>query len=199
MKEGKAKRMKKKDEKGKAIELVNYDMGDIVLRDDGGVVQVAEQNYTTSNTYIDANGNSSTTYTYHFNTLIVISISPEGEIDWSRKIPKDQAASLFESKWASYYMNVVNNKMYFFHNGNAKNLLAEDYGDLKGWNLGKKSALVATELNVEGYSQKDVILDANTDETIVTPMTITKNDSDELIVFAKYKKKARYYKMIIKE
>ena len=199
MKEGKAKRMKKKDEKGKAIELVNYDMGDIVLRDDGGVVQVAEQNYTRSNTYIDANGNSRTTYTYHFNTLIVISISPEGEIDWSRKIPKYQAASLFGSAWASYYMNVVNNKMYFFHIGNAKNLLAEDYGDLKGWSLGKKSVLVATELNVEGYSQKDVILDANTDKTIVMPKFITKNDSDELIVFAKYKKKARYYKLIIKE
>ena len=199
MKERKVKKAKKKKEKGKDLALYNYDLQDIVFRDDGGIIQVAEQAYEVTRTYTDANGNTRSVTTYYYNTLIIISISPEGEIEWSRKIPKYQATSGAGRLWASYYMDVVNNNMYFFHIGNAKNLLAEDYGDLKGWELGKKSVLVATEINVEGYSKKDVIFDAKTDKTIPAPKLIVKNDQDELIVFAKYKKKARYYKIVIKK
>jgi hypothetical protein len=197
--ERKAKKTQKKKEKGKDVELASFQMEDIVTRDDGGIVQVAEQYYQETYTYTDANGFTHTRVTYHYNTLIVISISPEGEIEWARKIPKFQASPGGGIPWMSYGLEVVHNKMYFFHIDDAKNLLAENYKDMKGWSLGKRSVLIATELDVEGYKRKDMILDAKVDKTIVLPRNIIKLNKNELLMFAKWDNKARYYKVRIAE
>lgn len=196
MKERQAKKAVKREEKGKDNGFVNFKLDEIIFRSDGGVIQIAEQFYITEHTYTDANGNIRTTIKYHYNTIIVISISPDGKIEWARKIPKRQSSS---STWySSYSSHVVNNNIYFFYIDNPKNLVAEDYGDMKGWTI-KKSVLVAVEINSEGYSNKAGIIDSKDDKMVFMVTKMVKNSDGHIIAFAKYNKQALYYRLKIKD
>jgi hypothetical protein len=198
MSDKRTKRIKKKKEKGKEFELYNYDLDDIILRNDGGVIQVAEQYYVTQHTYTDSNGNSRTTYTYHYNNIIVISISPEGEIEWARKIRKRQSTS-GSTLFISYHLSIINNKLFFFYNGNAENLLGSEKGDIKSWSRGKKTTGIVTELNKEGYIRKDVFYDYISQDAIIMTGLTTSLNNEEVLFLSKKKKKAKYLKLKIKE
>jgi len=205
MKERKVKKAKKRKSKGKDYGLSNYVLDDLVFRSDGGVILIAEEYYVTSYTTRNSQGISSTTYTHNYNTIIAVSIAPSGEIEWARKIPKRQR---FQTKdysnnskiksYVSYSLFVHNNKLYFFYIDNPKNLVAKDYGEMKGWKI-KKSVVVAVEINSEGFMNKAGILDSKEDKTVLLPTNIKKDASGKIIGFAKWKNKGRYYRFEIEE
>ncbi|MCB0803745.1 MAG: hypothetical protein KDB74_11655 [Flavobacteriales bacterium] len=197
--ERKTKKAEKRKEKGKDIELANYILGDIVLREDGGVIQVAECYYITSTTYTDGNGMRHTSYQHHFDDLIVISISPSGNIDWTRKIRKSQTAPDSYNKYASYHLKVNGDKMYFFHNGNAENLLLGEKEAVKGWTLGKKGCGIITEITSEGYMRNDIFIDVAGYGLITYIRNSTNFDNNEVMFFGSYKKTNKYFKVILPE
>ncbi|MGD1844030.1 MAG: hypothetical protein ACFB10_01390 [Salibacteraceae bacterium] len=111
------KKAVKKEARGRDVELYEYDLDDIVLRDDGGAILIGEQYYVqvVTRTSTNANGQMRTTtdYYYHFKDLIVVNISPEGNIDWNIRIPKIQVTRNDGGYRSSYHLKVVNNKIYF--------------------------------------------------------------------------------------
>jgi hypothetical protein len=120
------KKAKKKAAKGKNIELYEYDLDNIILRDDGGAYLIGEQFFVkvVTRTTTGSNGHTSTSTTtyYYFNDILVINMSPSGEIEWTEKIPKRQRTTNDGGFFSSYALSVVKDKLYFVFNDHPKNL-----------------------------------------------------------------------------
>lgn len=92
----------------------------IVLRDDGGAVVTAEQAYSITTTYRNGIYWVSRT-TYYNNEICVTSISPTGQIDWVRTIPKKQVMAE-TNIFSGYTMMVSGSNLYFLYNDDEDNL-----------------------------------------------------------------------------
>lgn len=102
-------------------ELYNYSLRDLVLRDDGGAILVAEQYYVVQVCTTDPKtGVTTCTYHYYYNDIIVVSIGADGKIAWSKKIPKYQHSVNDGGYYSSFAFSVSKNKMYFMYNDNPK-------------------------------------------------------------------------------
>lgn len=73
-------------------ELSNFYLDDFVLRTDGGLLLLAEQYYVTQTSYRNINGFWSTQNQYHYDDILVVSVSPEGGIEWVTPVIKRQVA-----------------------------------------------------------------------------------------------------------
>lgn len=103
--------------------LYNYEFRDLISRTDGGAILVAEQYYMSQHTTVDPKTKArTTTYTYHYLDIIVINISPNGEIEWAKKIPKRQVTSNDGGFLSSFLIVKKADKLYFIFNDNIKNI-----------------------------------------------------------------------------
>ncbi|TAH41317.1 MAG: hypothetical protein EYC69_08505 [Bacteroidetes bacterium] len=102
---------------GKSKELVNYSIDRLMLRKDGGAALVAESFYQTSRTYWDYYTQSTLShYYYHFGSIMIVSINPDGKILWGNVVSKDQN-SIDDAGYFSSYCSVVSGgKLYFIFN-----------------------------------------------------------------------------------
>lgn len=102
---------------GKGKELVNYSIDRLMLRRDGGAALVAESFYQTSRTYWDYYTQSTLShYYYHFGSIMVVSINPDGRILWGNVVSKDQN-SIDDAGYFSSYCSVVSGgKLFFMYN-----------------------------------------------------------------------------------
>ncbi|MFN0275573.1 MAG: hypothetical protein ACKVPJ_07505, partial [Chitinophagales bacterium] len=107
-------------EKGK--DIYNFDLRDFILREDGGIVMIAEYFTIVTNTYTSTNGTTRTTYTYYYNSLLVANVSPDMSIDWVQAIPKRQITSNDSGYYSSYTSMVTGSDIYVMFNDDAKNL-----------------------------------------------------------------------------
>ncbi len=101
----------------RGTELINYFIDRIVLRTDGGVILIAESNYITEST----NYNSyyqlyTTSYTYHYDNILVFSINPDGKIDWEQIIRKNQVSEDDGAFYSSYILSIDADKVNFVYN-----------------------------------------------------------------------------------
>lgn len=114
-------------EKGKDVGMYNYEMRDLIMRSDGGLILIAEQYrfYVTSYTSRGPNGTMTTTYTYHYvyNNIIVVNIEPDGTISWNVKIPKFQHSTDDGGFASSYLLMIDDENLYFIYNDNIDNLV----------------------------------------------------------------------------
>lgn len=73
-------------------ELTDLYLDDIVLRSDGGALLLAEEYYVTTATFPDVHGFWFTEEFFNYGNIIVLSISPTGELDWHAVVEKFQSA-----------------------------------------------------------------------------------------------------------
>ncbi|MFN3917923.1 MAG: hypothetical protein ACK4K0_09275 [Flavobacteriales bacterium] len=108
----------------KSNELYAYRLDDIIWREDGGAILIAEQYYIVERTCTttDSQGRMTTrtVYYYNYHNILLINISPEGDIDWLKRIDKRQVTS-GNIAFLSYVFTACKDKMYFIFNDNIKN------------------------------------------------------------------------------
>lgn len=116
----------KKLERGKDVGMYDYEMRDLVMRSDGGLILIAEQYqfYVTSYMSRGPNGTMTTTYIYHYvyNNIIVVNIEPDGTISWNVKIPKFQHSTDDGGYASSYLLMIDDENLYFIYNDVIDNL-----------------------------------------------------------------------------
>ena len=198
MTEREANKVKKKEEKGKDVELSEYDLDDIILRDDGGAILVGEQFYIVAHTYSSSNGASYTTYHYNYNDIIVINISPEGQIEWAKKIPKEQESIDDGGTYSSYAMSVFGDKMFFIFNDNPKNLTNTGDGKLKNYNPNRESIVALVAMDSDGKYKKEALYKMKRSDVLIRPKLSKQISEDEMIIFGKKGKMQQFTKLIYK-
>lgn len=147
----------KKESKGKDVGLVNYIIKQIIVNDDdGSFLVIAERDYIVSHYSSKTNR---TTYTYHYEDILVTKITEEGVLSWMKKLPKLQKGTNGKGGMGYKYMSAGSNH-YFVYLDNVKNL------DLKHTEVpnrhmdGKGGFLVAYRLDHEtGEISKDALFD----------------------------------------
>lgn len=169
----------KKADKGKGLSEFYFDY--FFSKKDGGAYIVAEQYYITVITTTDSKGNTSTRYVYHYNDIIVASISPKGEIDWIKKIPKKSADG--SGYYLSYAINHNEEKdnLNIVFNDNPKNIELYKKNPNKLTNVGnlKKSVAMWVSLNSEGNMKRVPLFTAKElDKIILQPKTHMRSEND---------------------
>ena len=91
--EGKKTRSKKKG-------IINVDFKSVYMLDNGDIILNAEEFYITTTTSVDANGNSTTRTTFHFDDIISARMSKDGDLKWARNINKRQTG-FYNSSYTS--------------------------------------------------------------------------------------------------
>ena len=203
MSERKAERTRKKIEKGKNVEMYEFDLDDLVIREDGGVILIGEQYYVhiMSSTSTGPNGivTTRTTTYYNYNDIIVININPLGEIEWAQKIPKLQVTKEDGGFFSSYTMAVVHDKLFFVFNDNPKNLFPKA-GKSYNFKPGKReSTVVLVTLDMLGNQKKVPLFMTADAAVIIRPKVCEQISENELVVFGQRKKNQRFAKIKFKD
>lgn len=204
MSDRKARKAKKKIDKGKNVEMYSYALDELVIRDDGGVIMVGEQyfvNVVTSYTGGGPNGmrTMQTTTYYNYNDIIVVNINPAGEIEWAQKIPKVQSTREDGGFFSSYALAVMADKMFFVFNDNPKNLYPQA-GKSYNFRPGKKESTVMLVIIDRNGNQKKAPLFMTADaDVIIRPKVCEQISNTEMVVFGQRKKNQRFAKIHFKE
>ena len=109
--EKQAERVANRVEKGKAVELQDYNLDRLLVDGAGGVVLVGE-----AFSVNERKRNDESYLEYFYGEIFVVRISPSGEILWTKKIPKRQVSRSDGGKYLSYTFGTVNNKLVFIYN-----------------------------------------------------------------------------------
>ncbi len=166
-------------EKGK--ELPNFDLDQIVIREDGGAVLIGEEYYVTVSTTTSSNGSTTTRTTYHYNDIIVININPDNSVEWATKIPKRQAGS--SGFYLSYAAHIKDDKIYLIFNDNEKNLDEIKPDKIYPYD-GKDSYATLVTINENGTWKKSALFSNKETGVILRPIVSEQINDDELIMYA---------------
>jgi hypothetical protein len=111
-------------------------------------------------------GNRQADYYFNYNDIIVVNIKPDGEIQWSSRIPKRQISVNDGGIFSSYSMSTVADKLYFVYNEDPRNLDTRNKKYVAD-TPDKNSVVVLAEINRIG-EVKIAPLFGNRNEGIVT-------------------------------
>jgi hypothetical protein len=200
--EGMTDRQKKRAERraknGDAPELNQIKFREIIRRDDGGCVLIGEQYYIIVSQYTDSQGRTRTTYTYYHDDVIVTSISPKGDIEWSSKVPKNQHSSGRPGIFNSYVSVVAGNKIHIIFNDDIDNIKKDRFS--KGARLDdftgeKNSAVQMVSFDANGKHTEKTLLKNEDAEIVVVPNASVQTTSREMILLGKRKGNQKYARM----
>ncbi len=191
------KAKKRADRKDEDLQLYEYDLADIVRRDDGGAVLIGEQyySYSTTTCYTTQGGGRTCTTTYHYiyNDIIVINIDPDGNIAWASTIPKRQHTTNDGGYFSSYGLDVKGSNLYFVYNDNGENLFLAAGDKFKNTDFNGKSSIVTlATINVDGRVTREALFDPEKRELILRPKSCRQLEDDRLFLYATRKKDYRF-------
>lgn len=183
------KASKKAERKGEEVELIMYDLDNLVLREDGGVIMVGEQfnTYTTTVCTPTQNGGQTCRTVVHFvfNDIVVVNVDPSGNIEWATKIPKRQHTTNDGGYFSSYAMTVKDDKMYFIFNDSGKNLFLKPGDKIAPFKLtGKEALITLVTVESDGSVHREALLSPEKGETITRPKACVQTPDDQLFMFA---------------
>lgn len=181
------------------VHLYEFDLDDLILRGDGGVVMVAEQFYVrvVTSTSSTANGGMTTTTTtyYNYNSIMVASISPEGDIEWVSAVPKRQVSTNDSGYYSSYCMMIRPDYLYFIYNEDDRNL--EGRGVVRNFNVRDKHGCMAiARVDDEGNVEIQKLLDNEQVEGISQPKSCRQISRSEMMLYFIRKKDMQYGKLV---
>lgn len=216
-KRAKAKNAERKGDKKRTAELYQYSLDKLILRSDGGAVLIAEQyfveerfdnNYNSPyggfgsgrygfgrsrfNNPYGFNNYRDNVYYYNYNDIIVVNIKPNGEIEWTARIPKQQETSNDGGYFSSYAMSTVRDKFYFVFNDNAKNYDPNRKNN-KFYNYnGRNSVITLAEVSKDGSVVINPIY-SNREASITTRPKICQQISrNEMLIYGERGRKYKF-------
>lgn len=196
------KKAEKAKEKGKNVEMFEYDIDELIIDKDGNVTLIAEQFFirvVTTTTYTNGQASTRTTYYYYYNDILVVHINNSGEIVWNCKIPKRQVSTNDGGLFSSYVMAKSNNEIYFIFNDNPKNLDPDKKeGVFYNMSPGKEVDVCFTTVSADGTYEKELLFTAEKRENKVRPKVCDDAKAGEFFLFSERGKNYQFERVIIK-
>ncbi len=168
----------------------NIDLRDVIAKPDGGSYVLFEENYVVVVTTYSQNGASSTTYYYHDNDILIMNVSPEGEIIWQDVIPKKQVSTNDGGAYNSFYATLYNNNLYIFFNDDIDNLTKGNYDKEAAPQSAKYTIPVMVTMNENGtYETAGIIPYDKKRDYIMSFRDADRMGKSKAIVYASHTKK----------
>jgi hypothetical protein len=198
-----AKKAKKKLDKGKDADVLDFDIDNLIIKEDGGVVMVGEQYRMIVDEVQMTNGDgtsggSSIVYHYMYNEILIVNIKPTGEIDWYKRIPKFQHTTNDGGYFSSYSLMVQKDKLHFFYNDHVDNISFKDNkGKRVNWsNKPKKTVIMCTTVTNEGKMNRIPIANAKSAEIMMRPFSCDQLSSEQFLLYGEKGHKAYKFALI---
>ena len=193
------KAKKKAAKKDEEIELPEFDLHDIIHREDGGAVLVAEQyrNYVVC--YTDSKGNTSCTTHYEYNDVIVVNINPEGDIEWATKVPKRQHTKNDGGAYSSCAVEVKGGKIYLVFNDSGENLFVKSGDKIKQFELkGKDALVVLATIDNDGNASREALFSPERRDVILRPKDCVELKNQDMFIYASRGRDYRFGMIVFK-
>ncbi len=178
----KAQQAELEEDERKTPELYDYSLDKLIMRSDGGALLVAEQYYVYERYFRDwPYYNVRYDYIYNYNDIIVVNIRPNGEIEWTARIPKRQETVNDGGYFSSYTMATVRDKLYFVFNDNGRNF---DPSNDRLYNFnGRNSVISLATIDIQGNVDIQPLF-SNRDADIITrPKVCRQIGSKEMAIY----------------
>ncbi|MCH8902594.1 MAG: hypothetical protein IIA45_01595 [Bacteroidetes bacterium] len=138
-------------------EINDFTIKDMVLRDDGGIILIAESEYEINKPYNAPNVyNTYTTNTityYHYNDILIFSINPDGSVHWNKVVKKRQVSRENDGYYTSYSLSIRRDRIFLIfnddisRNNNVVQYSISNKGEINVRNLFKD--IIATGLSMQ--------------------------------------------------
>lgn len=174
-------------------ELYEYDLDNIIIRSDGGVLLLAEQFYIHVTTTTTRTGNSvstRTTYYYYYNDIIAVNINPNMTIEWATRIPKRQTTADDGGYYSSYAYAIKGDKIYLLFNDNPDNLPITNPSAVAKYTSPKKSAATLVTMGSDGKWKKSLLFSNKEEGVILRPKICEQSSPDQMFLYAE---KGKHY------
>ena len=169
----------KKDKSGNEGLDPNFEMKSLILREDGGVVLTAEEVFTTHESY-SSGGRTEFVTNYNTNDVLVSSISPQGNIDWLKMIPKSQAFGGTEN-YSSYALMVSGSDLCFVYNDDKDNISQPTTSKAKPISSYNDAVAGMLTISGEGKMERQKVFNIKKDSgTLLVPKRSKQISSNEL-------------------
>ena len=157
---GQKKRVEKREKKGKAgiLDLV---LRDVIVQKDGSIIIAGERQYVVStSSSASVGGISRSSNKYYFTNMVIMKLSANRELDWIKKLPKNQMGVRGVGQMSYSYLQ-GKDADYLAYVDNPKNIgLKADDGVPKAHADGKGGFLTTYKVNkATGNLEKHTLLD----------------------------------------
>ncbi len=157
----------------------NYSINRLILRNDGGVVILAEVNFITQNSYYDYFSRSLVNkWIYHFDTILTVSINPDGKIDWQQSISKNQESQDDGGYYSSFCSLIYGSKMNILYNNS----------------IDRNNTVLAHTINNKGIREQKILIN-EVEKVMLIPRSALQTDDNTLIIPAIRDRKFCYAKI----
>jgi hypothetical protein len=152
--------------------LSTFDVTDIVMRFDGGIIIIAESRFTNIEnmqipSFVPAAGPSFRSVTVHYyNDIMVIAISPQGEQEWLNVLRKKQISEDDDGYFSSYAMHI---------RGGELNIVFND-------EVYQKSNIAAYKIDTKGEMKRTVAFNSGDQDILAVPRSGKQVSSNETII-----------------
>jgi hypothetical protein len=182
----------------KGRELYNFDIGHLLLREDGSAIMVAEQYYMDVVSYYNPASHSyNYTYHYYYNDVIVVGFDPKGQIGLLKKIGKYQHSVNDGGPYSSYVLVDGGSMLHFIYNDNPENVHRPEseieHGHISSMNSPGRSVVVMVSMDLHGNTQRTQLLDNHSKKNAswFEPKMNKKISDKDLILFSR---RGKYYR-----
>ena len=163
----------------RGTELINYFIDKILVRTDGGVVLVSESNYVTEST----NYNSyyqlyTTSYTYHYDNVLLFSINPNGKIHWESIVRKNQVSEDDAAFYSSYIISLDADQVHLVYNKFIR----------------KSTDIMSCTINNKGETKEKILIKEN-DNILLMPAGGKQVSADQLVIPCIQKNKTNFMRI----
>ncbi len=203
--EREARKVGRRAENDKDIELFQFRLDQLVVDNIGGVFLVGEQFYikrvvTSTRNPTTGAVTTRTDYYYYYNDIIAIRIGADGEILWSQKIPKRQMSINDGGARSSYAFGVRNGQLLFIYNDSAENLNYTGRGPVARAEMNSLSGVVMLcAVSGTGEVKRQPVFGAKEVNVIIRPRVCEQISSSEFVLFGQRGKKQQFAIMNIKD
>lgn len=153
------KQVDKAEKKGKDLEVPHVVFHDILINSDGSYYLVGEYAYQYQVCYTDSKGNMRCHWVYVHNDIITLKINKDGEIEWTKKIPRRSSSTY--KPLVQYAYKHVGDDVIFMYYDNKENFNTENPRDIEPlkFNKEKEVELIGATINPDGEVSKQSIYD----------------------------------------
>ncbi len=197
------KAKKKAEKKEEEIELPEFELHDIIHREDGGAVLIAEQFFVREVTTQTPTGNggtmTSTSYHYYYNDVIAVNISPEGDVEWAAKVPKRQHSVNDGGAASSCAVEVKGSNIYLVFNDSGENLFVKPGDKIKQFELkGKDALVVLATMDRDGKVSREALFSPDRRDVILRPKDCVELKNQDMFIYANRGRDYRFGMIVFK-
>ncbi len=186
---------------GQSQEMEDLYFDHFLVRPDGGAVFVAEQYEVQQRWRTDiTTGRQEILYYYHYGDLLVVDVAPDGNINWTVRVPKEQVSINDRGMFSSYALMTDGDAVHLLFNDHPENvglLASNPTGVAKPLNSLKRSTAALVTLNRAGEIERKNLFKNNDSEVILRPKIALSTRQGEVFLYAQYRKSYRFGRLAL--